>query len=339
VLILRPRPVLVSAWPNRVLLDTVAMMAWPACVFVVQPDKRSNFHEAFFPALASGDLRLVNGRVTLGRSLRTNLHPIAVRTLSRLTGSKNHDPAGRSEESSDSDMSHRCARWLKIITADSAYNGLAKQVPYLFTSGAQRARIIATILNHAPHGKVERLIDIGSAVGVIPWLLQYDLPSLQDVVLIEPMRRFHAALEQLWQNGPRARNYTAIQTRAEEAEYSTADLIMLSHCLFLIPAEKRKATLQRAWDALNPGGVLLLNEIFTDASTANPGRPDIIHRDELFGMMPAVAQIFTRQTGWRTPQKLSSVTARTAGNTGVIFATKNGPGDRHVPLGASEPRT
>jgi len=311
------------------------MMAWPACVFVVQPDKRSNFHETFFPALASGDVRLVNGRVTLGRSIRTSLHPIAARTLSRLTGSKNHDTASSLEEGSDSDMSYHCARWLKNITADSAYEGLAKQIPYLFTSGAQRARIIATILNNAPHGKIKRLVDIGSAVGVIPWLLHYDFPSLQDVVLIEPMRRFRAALEQLWQNGLCAPNYTVIQTRAEEAEYGTADLIMLSHCLFLIPAEKRKATLQRAWDALNPGGVLLLNEIFTDASTPNPGRMDIMHRDELFGMMPAIAQIFTRQTGWRTPQELSSVTARTTGHTGVIFATKRGPHDRYVPLVAS----
>ena len=303
------------------------MMAWPTCVFVVQPDKRSNFHEAFFPALASGDVRVTNSRVALGRSIRANLHPVAVRTLSRLTGSKNQDPATSLQESRNSD-SHHFARWLRNMTADSAYNGLAKQVPYLFTSGAQRARIIATILDHSPHRRIERLIDIGSAVGVIPWLLQYDLPSLQDVVLIEPMRRFHAALEQLWQNGLRARNYTAIQTRAEEAEYGTADLIMLSHCLFLIPAEKRKATLQRAWDALNPGGVFLLNEIFTDASTPNLGPSDIMHRDELFGMMPAVAQIFTRQTGWRTPQELSAVTARTAGHTGVIFAMKSGAHDR-----------
>jgi predicted O-methyltransferase YrrM len=307
-----------------VVLDTLALMAWPACVFVVQPDKRSNLHEAFFPALASGDVRLANGRVALGRSIRTNLHPVAVRTLSRLTGAQNHGPATSLEESSDCDRSHHFARWLRNVTAGSAYDGLAKQVPYLFTSGAQRARIMATVLNHAPHGKIERLVDIGSAVGIIPWLLQYDLPSLQDIILIEPMRHFYAGLEQLWHNGSGARNFAVIQTRAEDAEYGTADLIMLSHCLFLIPAEKRQAALRRAWDALNPGGVLLLNEIFTDASTPNPGRPDIMRRDELFGMMPAVAQIFTRQTGWRTPQKLSAVTARTAGHTGVIFATKSG---------------
>jgi predicted O-methyltransferase YrrM len=232
-------------------------------------------------------------------------------------------------------MSHHCARWLKNITADSAHNALAKQVPYLFTSGAQRARIIATILNHAPHGRIERLVDIGSAVGVIPWLLQHDLPSLHDVTLIEPMRYFHTGLEQLWHKGPFARNYTAIQSKAEEAEYGRADLIMLSHCFFLIAPEKRQAALRRAWDALNPGGVLLLNEVFTDASTPNPGRSDIIPRDELFGMVPAVAKIFTRQTGWRTPQRLSSVTARTAGHTGVIFAAKNRPGDRYAPLVAS----
>jgi phospholipid N-methyltransferase len=263
--------------------------------------------------------------VVLGRSLAAHLHPVAVEAVCLLIESRSGQrPIGRSiarPASVDANMYRHLADWLLDVNSNGPYS-LQKQTPYLFTSGAQRAKAIATALQHTAHRTFECVIDVGSGVGMIPWLLHKDFPSIRAVDLVEPMRHFRPALDRLWHDRCRRSDYTVRQAKAEEVEFTATDLIMFSHCLLLIAPEQRSTVLDRAWNALNPGGVLMVNETFRDASTPSPKRPDIVHRDELIDILPGDSRIFTRKTGWRKGQPLDSVTARAVGHTGVIVAVR-----------------
>ena len=214
------RPVLISSWPNRVLLDTAAALTWPAATLVLQPHKESPRH-GFFVALQNGDLGRSARSAVLGRSIEKNLHTVAVEAIAQLVGNgcrKATDETGQ-----------HLARWLVEVANDAKGYAIHKETPYLFTSGAQRAKAMAIALQQVTHRRLESLVDIGSAVGLIPWLLTSNFPSLQSATLVEPKVQFRDGRDLLWEHGPGVRKHAFLEVTAEKAAYGPADLIMFSH--------------------------------------------------------------------------------------------------------------
>jgi hypothetical protein len=97
---------------------------------------------------------------------------------------------------------------------------------------------------------------------------------------------------------------------------------MFCHCLLRIKPAQRAAVLERAWAALPPGGVLLVNEGLQDDSKPVPVRADMVRRDELVAIMPGRAQLFTEQTGSQVPEDLHTVSAAAIGYSGIIVSVR-----------------
>jgi SAM-dependent methyltransferase len=265
----------------------------------------------------------------LGNSVRSELHPVAVDAVAEIASRRTEAPVRmRSPLRGDIDraMSRALADWIVERASDTNPDHLSdKTTSYLLTSGAHRALAIATVLRGLRKSPIRRLVDIGTAVGLIPWLLLSDFPEIRSVELFEPNRRFRTALDGLWQCRAAGQDYSVAHANAEDAGWSTGvDVVMFCHCMLLVAPEQRRAVLQRAWDSLTPGGVLLINERLKDDSTPNPERPDIIHREEMIAIMPGAPKVYARRTGWRQAKDPCRVTARELAYSGVLASVREG---------------
>lgn len=98
---------------------------------------------------------------------------------------------------------------------------------------------------------------------------------------------------------------------------------MMCQCLLHVPRDQRRAVLVRAWQALNPGGVLLVNERLRDVSTPGSERGDLVHRDELMSIMPGAPRVFSRRTDWTKPEDLRQVNAKSLGYSGIVVSARD----------------
>ncbi|HEY4115656.1 MAG TPA: class I SAM-dependent methyltransferase [Rhizomicrobium sp.] len=315
------RPILISAWSNRVVLDAVKAVAWPSEVFVLQPGKPSarSFVDA---AIATADWPQAD--VMLGASVVDNLHAVTVGAISNIVAKRTGNPR-RTGFSAADPMAEDLADWLLDVARDPARFPIpVKQLSYVFASGGHRARAIARTLSHITHRPIARVIDVGTAAGMIPWLLRADLPHAAVFDLFEPEKKFHAALDRLWRHRGPTQSYSLSHTPAEHSEFGTsADLIMLCQCLLHLSPDQRRAVLQRAWHALNPGGVLLVNEKLCDAATPSSERGDLVHRDELLSIMPGAPSVFSRRSDWTKPEDLRRVSASALGYSGIVVSIRD----------------
>jgi predicted O-methyltransferase YrrM len=314
------RPILISAWSNRVVLDAVRAVTWPSEVFVLQPGRPSarSFVEA---AVATVDWPQAD--VVVGASVVDNLHPVTVGAISSIVARRTGRPPRAS--SPPDPMAEELADWLLDVARDPARFPLpVKQLSYVFASGAHRARAIARTLSHISSRPIVRVIDVGTAAGMIPWLLRADLPHAAVFDMFEPEKKFHTALDRLWLHRGTTQSYSLSRTAAEQSEFgSGTDLIMMCQCLLHLSPDQRRAVLDLAWRALNPGGVLLVNEKLCDAATPSSERGDLVHRDELLSIMPGAPSVFSRRSDWTKPEDLRRVSASALGYSGVIVSVRD----------------
>lgn len=140
------------------------------------------------------------------------------------------------------------------------------EVEYLTMGTGQKFAAVKTVLKRycQTTGDV-RLVDHGTASGLIPLqgLLEKDL-NVKDVYLLEPFPNFKSmAYDQFTWLPPELRQSLAyVQTYSEGYEYDgPAGLISFFHMFLLIAPEKRAEVFAKAYEALLPGGCILLWEI------------------------------------------------------------------------------
>jgi len=321
------RPIQISVWSNRFLPDALSLPAWPIANLVLQPSDEAAASVSFVDAAIDGRLWPAERDAALGASVRNNLHSVTIEAIANITEHHTGRPPWRRpylDNKMQKAMSRALADWLIEVARDrERFRFRVEQLSYVFASGAHRARAIATALRHVKHRPIRRMIDTGTAVGMIPWLLQADLPELRQFTLFEPEQKFHAALDLLWAHRDTARSYSIANASAEQADFGGgADLIMFCQCVHLIAPDERRAVLERAWRALNPGGVLLINEIVKDNTSSGPARSNVMPRDEMIAIMPGDHRVFSRKTGWRRPDDLRRTNAKALGSSSVLISVR-----------------
>ena len=307
-------------WSNRVVLDALKVPTWPRETLVLQPGKPSarSFIEA---AVAPEEWPRTDA--VLGASVTGNLHPVTIGAIARLVANRTgRFPKGAIRAAEP--MSDSLADWLSEVAVDPARYALpAKRLSYVFASGAHRARAISRTLHHIAHRPIVRVVDNGTAAGVIPWLLRADLPEARQFALFEPEERYCAALHRLWLNRSAQQSYSVSPKRAQDADFASgADLVMVCHCLLLVPPDRRREVLDRARRSLNPGGVLLVNERLRDDSSSPSERQDLVHREELVSIMPGSTRVFSRRSDWTKPEDLRRVSAKSLGYSGIVVSAR-----------------
>jgi SAM-dependent methyltransferase len=165
------------------------------------------------------------------------------------------------------------------------------------------------------------IVDVGTGVGLIPWLLCAEGDPPRSVDLFEPRKSGRTALQRLWNYG-RVGEYTVAYLGGDNVPFSRpADLIMFCHCLFHI--DQRQTVLRRAWQALKPGGVLLVNEMPKEAGGADRLRDALLTRNEIVAGMPGTPRLFSARTGWRTAHEPHAGSARAIGSSGLFVSVKD----------------
>jgi hypothetical protein len=318
------RPLLVSVSANRWKRDVLALRAWPSAYLLLTPPRDRQYGIPFFAAAADPERWPAGVRTAIGASVLGDLHDTALEAIAEIARRRSGTATlnGPILQSACHRLKGRAlADWLIEFASDGS--SIVREVPYLFTSGAHRARAIATALTRIVHRPIARLADNGAAVGMISWMLGADLPGLQQVELLEPDARFRLAIDGLWQKCRDGLRYIVAQTGSEQAQYAAGtDLIMFCHCLLRIKPSQRRAVLERAWAALPQAGILLVNEALRDDDTPRPGRQDMVHREELIAILPGRPQLFREQTGWRTAEDLHAVDAAGVGYSGIILSVR-----------------
>jgi SAM-dependent methyltransferase len=303
------------------------MRIWPGTRFVLQP---SGSGRAIPFVRAAADFRFwpAGAEARIGRSVVKDLHPLALAAVEEICARRTNKPlrqclaarAGR-----QGPAAKHLADWLLAHASRQAKEFPSeKQISYLFASGAYRARAISSMLEATHKTAIAHIVDIGTGVGLIPWLLYTETEVAQSVELFEPDRNRRSALDRLWSHRRPGDTYTIAHQRAENVQFSRpADLVMFCQCLFRIESARRRDVLARAWQSLRPGGILVVNEMpREEAARSNPLRDALITRNEIVSLMPEPPRLFTSRTGWRTAQEPCAVSPRTIGSSGLFVSTR-----------------
>ena len=132
-------------------------------------------------------------------------------------------------------------------------------------AGAKAAYIKHILQTSFPADRPLKICDHGSAAGMVPLqlLLEPDL-MIEQAWAIEPLDQFLAMTADLYRAYAPAFSGRFFYDHAYAEGYDypeRMDAISMIHMLLLLDPEKREAVLRRAWEALNPGGVLIALEI------------------------------------------------------------------------------
>ncbi len=153
---------------------------------------------------------------------------------------------------------------------------LTRSVSYLMSGLAHKAAAVRfAVADYAPR-KPQTVLDIGGALGFLAGelLLDPDL-ELQSGLTVEAdptyvagaLRMYGAFAPQL-----RGRMRMAVE-RAEVHEFEPATIVTMLSSLLYVPRDQRRAVLDRSWDCLDRGGILVVYEVLR---TRPPGKDDAV---------------------------------------------------------------
>jgi len=183
---------------------------------------------------------------------------------------------------------------------------------YLFHGGARRGfgatRAAASALDGMRNGSV---VEHGAALGMVSmfWLLLEPRLSRSTAVEIAPKysEPGHAAARAIL---PRSKSFEHRNGSIEAFSYETRpDVVTFVHSLYRLARPDRAAAVARAWEALAPGGILLINETIQTAGSqdakltqTNLGFAEMI---ELFAPLGRPA-LYVPSDLWAQPAELQT---------------------------------
>lgn len=203
-----------------------------------------------------------------------------------------------------------------------------KELAYFVASGSYRAYALKKVLRRFMDSTTFRtMTDVGAGIGLISWLVAADPQfDVGVVTLVEPLARYDAATRRLW--GLRAAATAVHQTRSKAEEYISAeaqDLFIFCHCLFRMVPEHRRGVMRNAWEALRPGGLLVVNEVVQRPSIGANSTPGVaLTLPELLELFHDFREpdVFVRRDGWSTPHDTMAITAAELGSDSFFVVMK-----------------
>lgn len=116
---------------------------------------------------------------------------------------------------------------------------------------------------HIDHGKDIRVVDFGGGTGLVGMELLLSRNGISKLVNCEPMASNLPVMRRLYQAFERELNgrYKTYLGAAQSYAFSEEiDVLCAFASLLYIPHELRLPTLERAWNALRPGGIFIIHE-------------------------------------------------------------------------------
>jgi hypothetical protein len=199
--------------------------------------------------------------------------------------------------------SRHFAQWLTQTVRSPELAALLprEELEHFLASTGYRTKGILALQSCLPGGGT--LIDHGTSFGLMPWLIAVDATEPPDhVVMIDPLARYESALQRLW-TGPKLPSNQFVQSSSENYYYDRgADLILFCHTLFRIPRNEWQSVLERAWNALNPGGALVVNETLSDKHLSSTGIELSAISSLLDGFDRDCVTLYRPETRWSVPE-------------------------------------
>ena len=333
----RPSATLISRISNRIGIDALAAAVRPEARIVLQ---RANLQEGEidFLDLISNPSRWPRLQAVIGLSVANDLHPIMVEAMASIVEAQTPSHArpldgrnaARAPLPTGNPRARRLAKWI-VDRAGKAREGDTnfprEELAYYLASNALRARGVANIIDALGPATVRVLVDHGSGIGLMPWLLAGGTKRIEHAILVEPVARYAPPLQELWQEADSDgfTRWERVETVSENFEYAgPADVILFCQALVRVAPERRGTVLNQAWNALRPGGLLLINEVLTDGETQSGSAQALVNRAELVDIMSwrGAPDLFRMEGDWRIPEDPLLWTVKEIGSTGIIVAKK-----------------
>lgn len=150
--------------------------------------------------------------------------------------------------------------------SDQVRRTLFGEVEYLGLGTGQKVAALNAVVEHYCEAQSQfAIVDHGSAAGLIPLQAMLENSDLiSNIYLIEPLSNFCSLAHDLFkfQTASMRSRIAYVNSISDDYEYDVSPgVISFFHMFFLIEPEKRKVVFKRAYDALLPGGAILLLEI------------------------------------------------------------------------------
>jgi hypothetical protein len=181
---------------------------------------------------------------------------------------------------------------------------------YLFHGGARRGYICNLVVGRLLEPSAGRyaMIDHGAALGLVSSNMALLNPSIASIRAVEFSPKFVAQGPVVARSVFGDGRVDFVCSSAEDYEYdATYDIIGFVHMLFRVPVAQRGAVLDRAWERVRPGGLVLINELVSSpAAGATQYATPLMTRKELSDFLWRFGepQLFTGSTNWSEPEPL-----------------------------------
>lgn len=194
---------------------------------------------------------------------------------------------------------------------------------YLSLGAGMKSAFLKGIIkdNFAPD-RILRLCDHGSAAGMAPiqLLLEPDL-NIEYACAVEPSQQFLTMTADIYTQFHKqlAGRFFYDHAYAEEYEYpEPLDVISMMHMLLLVHPEKRASYLGGAFNALRPGGVLVVLEIPKTEKSSSAGYYEkMLPRQEIEALLDAFGPITCYH-----PKELRKISSAEAKESAVFRTVK-----------------
>jgi hypothetical protein len=187
-----------------------------------------------------------------------------------------------------------------------------KELSYFLFSSSRRSQVLKRILDEFfGGGDIACLVDHGAGIGMVPLSANFACDNIiRRVVCSEIRHDFVIIGSSLWK-------VLGCEGVLEYQECSAVDfaypdevsVVLFAQMLFRIPPEHRQAVIASAWQALAPGGLLIINELMDrDQSTASS---PIVTSRELLGYLPSAreSRVFWGGSGAKSNVRLQGADA------------------------------
>lgn len=171
----------------------------------------------------------------------------------------------------------------QLKVAPFAFN---EQVAHVFTNMIERSvpgyqallQLIASI-SQSHYQPNTAVYDLGCSLGAVTQVLQAtaNIANLHFIAIDNSAAMLNQATQHFANQGVHAYSTEFICKDIREVAYQPASVIVVNYCLQFLPIEDRDAILSKLYQALVPGGILILSEKIKNINPADNERLKLTH--------------------------------------------------------------